>query len=60
MPNHSGGDLLHTIARLELSRVRTELQELLVIPLLAPHPVEANGKFAHDPHFCDPTIATYR
>jgi len=42
MPNHYAGDLLHTMAMSELSRVRTELFGLLVIPSLAPHPVQAN------------------
>ena len=36
------GVLLHTIAITGLSRVRTELAQLLVIPLLAHHPVQAN------------------
>jgi len=34
MPNHYAGDLLHTIAMSGLSRVRTELFALLVIPTL--------------------------
>lgn len=36
------GDLLHTMAKLELSHVRTELFQLLIIPFLAPHPVHPN------------------
>ena len=32
MPNHYAGDLLHTLAISGLSRVRTELFELTVIP----------------------------
>jgi hypothetical protein len=38
MPNHYGGDLLSTIAISGLSRVRTELSELFVIPASTPHP----------------------
>src|SRR5229473_6988209 len=42
MPNQLLGVLLHTLAISGLSRVRTELFQLLVIPALAPHPVQAN------------------
>src|SRR5713226_391682 len=35
---------LHTLAMSGLSRVRTELYPLLVIPSLAPHPVQTNGQ----------------
>ena len=43
IPNQLLGDRLHTIAISGLSRVRTELFPLLVIPSLAPHPVQTNG-----------------
>src|ERR1019366_2634850 len=42
IPNQFLGVLPHTIAISGLSRVRTELRHLLVIPSLAPHPVHAN------------------
>ena len=42
IPNQFLGVLRHTIAMSGLSRVRTELFQLLVIPSLAPHPVQAN------------------
>jgi hypothetical protein len=42
MPNQLLGVRLHTMAISRLSRVRTELGQLLIIPSLAPHPVEAN------------------
>src|ERR1700682_4354701 len=42
IPNQFLGVLLHTLAMSGLSRVRTELLQLLVIPSLAPHPVHAN------------------
>ena len=45
MPNHCAGDLLHTMAISELSRVRTELFQPLVVPSLAPHPVQVDRKF---------------
>ena len=38
MPNHYIGDLLHTIGISGLSRVRTELLPLAIVPALAPHP----------------------
>jgi hypothetical protein len=41
MPNQLLGVLLHTLAISGLSRARTELFQLLVIPSLAPHPVQA-------------------
>src|SRR5229473_8229262 len=42
MPNQLLGVQLRTLAISGLSRVRTELFQLLVIPSLAPHPVQAN------------------
>jgi hypothetical protein len=42
MPNQFLGVLLHTIGISGLSRVRTELFQLLVIPFLTPHPVQSN------------------
>src|SRR5271157_663177 len=44
IPNQLLGVLPHTIAISGLSRVRTELFQLLVIPSLAPHPVHPNGE----------------
>src|SRR5271154_5024096 len=46
MPNHYVGDLLHTMAISGLSRVRTELFELTVIPALAPHPVQMHRQLS--------------
>src|SRR5271157_6210383 len=42
IPNQLLGVLPHTIACSELSRVRTELFQLLVIPSFAPHPIHPN------------------
>jgi len=42
IPNQLLGVQLHTLAISGLSRVRTELFQLLVIPSLAPHPIHAN------------------
>src|SRR5437867_12880511 len=52
-PNQLLGVLLHTIAISGLSRVRTELFQLLVIPFLAHHPVKANRQFACHGHLGD-------
>ena len=42
-PNQFLGVLLHTMAISGLSRVRTELVQLLVVPSLAQHPVHPDG-----------------
>src|SRR5579863_7163781 len=42
IPNQLLGVLQHTIAISGLSRVRTEFLPLLVIPSLAPHPIQTN------------------
>ena len=59
MPNQGGGDLLHTMDESRLSRVRTELQSLLIIAFLTPHPVEADGEFACHRNLSDATVATH-
>src|SRR5580700_5294109 len=46
IPNQLLGVLQHTIAISGLSRVRTELFPLLVIPSLTPHPVQTNRQLA--------------
>jgi len=42
-PNQLLDVLLHTMTISGLSRVRTELSQLLVIPFLAHHPIHLNG-----------------
>ena len=49
MPNQLLDVRLHTIAISGLSRVRTELPQLLLIPPLVPHPVQANRQSAIEP-----------
>ena len=53
MPNQLLDVRLHTIAISGLSRVRTELFQLLVIPSLAHHPVQANRQFSRHRDFGD-------
>jgi hypothetical protein len=45
--------LLHTIACSGLSRVRTELSQLHVIPFLPHHPVQANRQLSRHRHLGD-------
>ena len=59
MPNHYVGDLLHTMAISGLSRVRTELFELSVIPALTPHPVQVHRQFAGHRYLGDLPSATH-
>ena len=58
MPNQVSGDLLHTMSPSRLSRVRTELQMLLIVISLPPHPVEADGQSAGHRHLSDGPFAT--
>jgi hypothetical protein len=51
MPNHYVGDLLPTIGISGLSRVRTELVQLAVIPALPPHPVQMYRQFPRHRYF---------
>src|ERR1017187_4209376 len=53
IPNQLLDVLLHTMAISRLSRVRTELFHLLVIPSLAPHPVQTNRQSAGHGNFGD-------
>ena len=53
MPNHYGGDLLHTMGISGLSRVRTELLHLSIVPAAPPHPVQLDGQLAGHRYFRD-------
>jgi hypothetical protein len=53
MPNHYGGDLLHTMGISGLSRVRTELLHFVVVPAAPPHPVQLDGQFPRHGYFGD-------
>src|SRR5271169_6765286 len=59
-PNQLLGVLLHTIAMSGLSRVRTELFHLLVIPLPAHHPVQSNRQSAGHCDFGDLPSSPHR
>ena len=60
MPNQVGGDLLHTMDVVGLSRVRTELYNLFVIPFLAPHPEQTDGEFTCHGYLGDSGIPPHR
>src|SRR5437660_12836081 len=53
IPNHYGGDLLHTMAISGLFRVRTELLHLVVVPAAPPHPVQLDRQLAGHRDFGD-------
>ena len=53
MPNQLLGVQRHTLAMSGLSRVRTELRHLFIIPSLAPHPVHSNGESSGHGYFGD-------
>ena len=59
MPNHYDGDLLHTMAISGLSRVRTELLHLLVVPAATPHPVQLDRQLAGHRDLGDLTSAPH-
>jgi len=43
MPNQVDDALPHAMSGYELSRVRTEFDQLRIVPAIAPHPVQPNG-----------------
>ena len=51
MPNHMDDVLLHAMDDSELSRVRTEFNQLRILPTVAPHPVQPNSKLPGHGHF---------
>ena len=60
IPNQLLGVLLHTMAISGLSRVRTELSQLLVIPFLPHHPVQANCQLPRHRHLGDLPASSQR
>src|SRR2546421_9216515 len=46
MPNQMDDALLHAMSGSELSRVRTEFDQLRIVPTVPPHPVQANSEFS--------------
>ena len=50
MPNQVRDALLHAMSGSELSRVRTEFNQLRILPMVAPHPVQPNREFPGHGH----------
>jgi hypothetical protein len=46
MPIHLLRRLLHAMSGTELSHVRTEFDQLRIVPTVPPHPVQANSEFS--------------
>src|SRR5438270_9540082 len=59
MPNHYVGDLLHTMAISGLSRVRTELLQLAVVPAPPPHPVQMHRQLTGHRYFRNLSATTH-
>jgi hypothetical protein len=60
MPNQIHGVLVHTMSGNELSRVRTELSKLLIVPFSSPHPVQPNRQLASHRHLRNALLPTHR
>src|SRR5713101_1326912 len=60
MPNQVDGALVHAMSGNELSRVRTELYQLRIVPTLAPHPVQPNSEFSGHRHLGNVFLSTHR
>src|ERR1700675_32100 len=58
-PNQLLGVLLHTMAISGLSRVRTELNPLLIVPSLAHHPVQTNRQSSRHCDLSDLAAASH-
>lgn len=54
------GDLLHTMVQLGLFHVRTEFQNVLIRPSLAPHPEKPDGEFSRHHHLSDRASSSHR
>src|ERR1700752_686880 len=60
MPNHVHGVLVHAMSGYELSRVRTELHPLCVVPIIPPHPIQPNRESSRHGHLGDVSLPTHR
>jgi hypothetical protein len=50
MPTHEGSVLVHTMLACVLSRVRTELDPLRILPTVPPHPIQPNRESSGHGH----------
>src|ERR1700683_241823 len=60
MPIQVDGVLLHAMSGSELSRVRTELDPLCILPTVSPHPVQPNRESSGHGHLGDVPLSTHR
>ena len=60
MPIQVDGVLLHAMSGTELSRVRTELHQLWILPTVPPHPVQLHCESSGHGHFGDVAFAPHR
>src|SRR5580700_1187001 len=59
MPNQVDDVLLHAMDGTELSRVRTEFNQLRILPIVSPHPVQPNGEFPGHGHLGNSFFPTH-
>jgi hypothetical protein len=52
--------LLHAMSDSELSRVRTELHQLYILPTVPPHPVQPHSESSGHGHLCNTSLSTHR
>src|SRR5690242_4833648 len=60
MPNHVDDALLHAMSGYELSRVRTETDQLRIVPPIPPHPVQPNREFPGHGRLGNILVSTHR
>ena len=60
MPIQVDGVLVHAMSGSELSRVRTELYRLRILPTVPPHPVQPNCQSSSHGHLGNVPLPTHR
>src|SRR5258708_23927813 len=58
--NSLGDAMLHAMPGCELSRVRTELDQLRIVPTVSPHPVQPNTELSGHRHLGNAFLSTHR
>jgi hypothetical protein len=60
MPNQVDGVLVHSMSDYELSRVRTELYQLPILPTIPPHPVQPHDDSSRHRHLGNVPLPAHR
>jgi creatinine amidohydrolase/Fe(II)-dependent formamide hydrolase-like protein len=60
MPIQVDGVLVHAMSGTELSRVRTELHQLSVLPTVPPHPVQPHSESPGHSHLGNVPLPAHR